>query len=306
MPYLQQPYTGPVDQARMLALVRACPANHLRNIDLPYRFSSWALDEPHNAALWVDPSGKLAAWAVMQAPWWQIDLAFAPAIPAGLRAEVLDWTDQRARQALGTPYGVPCWFVTVFADDQALIEALQQAGFADQYDVGEDSWSKVWMQRPVEMPVKNYRIPAGFSVRPLAGEGEVAAYVALHQETFGSKNMTIEWRRRTLAQPDYNPDLDIVVQAPEGQLAAFCIGWLERSGGRLRGQIEPLGCLPEFSRYALGRLALAEVLRRLQAAGAQSIHVETDNYRDTARALYEHMGFETRREVHVWRKDFGS
>lgn len=66
---------------------------------------------------------------------------------------------------------------------------------------------------------------------------------------------------------------------------------------------KPLGCHPDFSRYALGRIALAEVLRRMQAAGVQSLHVETDNYRDTARALYEHMGFETVRAVHVWRKD---
>jgi hypothetical protein len=33
------------------------------------------------------------------------------------------------------------------------------------------------------------------------------------------------------------------------------------------------------------------VLRRLVASGAESIFVETDTYRNTARGLYESMGF---------------
>jgi ribosomal protein S18 acetylase RimI-like enzyme len=98
----------------------------------------------------------------------------------------------------------------------------------------------------------------------------------------------------------YRPDLDVVVAAPDGRLAAFCIGWLQGTDG----QIEPLGCHADFRRYALGRVALAEVLRRLHTAGAERIYVETDNYRDTAFRLYESMGFNVIREVLVYRKDY--
>ena len=78
------------------------------------------------------------------------------------------------------------------------------------------------------------------------------------------------------------------------------LGWLDGD----RGQIEPLGCHPAYRHYALGRLALAEALRRLNALGAARLHVETDNWRDTARLLYEHMGFQVTRQVLVFRKDF--
>lgn len=305
MSYIQRLYRGPADLPLMAALAQRNRERHLRVIDLPYRFSSWAFDEVENAALWFN--GELVAWAVLQAPFWTIDLAFAAGAPVELCVDVLTWADRRARQAFATPYGHACWFVNAFADDHDLTAALERAGFADQYSgsqPGDDAWSKVWMQRPVTSPVGSYRIPAGFTVRPLTGEAEIPAYVALHQETFGSKNMTIEWRRRTLAQPAYDPALDVVVEAPDGRLGAFCIGWIDRSGSIVTGQIEPLGCHPDFRRYGLGRLALAEVLHRMQGVGVEVVHVETDNYRNTALALYETMGFEVVREVHVWRKDY--
>jgi ribosomal protein S18 acetylase RimI-like enzyme len=196
--------------------------------------------------------------------------------------------------------------VNVFASQTEHIRALEAAGFADQAEVGEDSWSKVLMQRDAQDAFRQHPIPTGFVVRPLSGESEVEAYVALHQVVFETKNMTVEWRFRTLQQPAYNPDLDFVVAAPDGRLGAFCIGWLRRApDGDIIGQIEPLGCHPDFRRYALGRLALAEVLRRMQALGVSLILVETDNYRNTALSLYESLGFRIIQDVRVFRKNYG-
>jgi ribosomal protein S18 acetylase RimI-like enzyme len=295
-----RPYQGETDQPMMLALARQVAAEHLRVLDLPYRFSSWAFDFPKNAHLWFDAAGEIAGWAVLQPPFWTLDITCRPDAGPALYGEILAWADERARQVLHTPAGQPSWYTNVFADQADILRALEAAGFADQADVGEDSWSKVFMRRPGKLPVKDYRIPPGFTVRSLAGEAEVEAYVALHQAVFGTKNMTLEWRARTLQQPGYRPDLDVVVAGPDGRLAAFCITWLHEN----QGQVEPLGCHADYRRYALGRIALAEGLRRLQAAGAEQIFAETDNYRDTAMKLYEHMGFEIIRNVRVYRKDY--
>jgi ribosomal protein S18 acetylase RimI-like enzyme len=51
-------------------------------------------------------------------------------------------------------------------------------------------------------------------------------------------------------------------------------------------------------------VALCETLRRLQQHGAESIFVETDNYRNTAFRLYESVGFEVIRDVLVYHKDY--
>jgi mycothiol synthase len=71
-----------------------------------------------------------------------------------------------------------------------------------QGNVGEDSWSKVWMQHAGQRRVKVYQPPTGFTVCPLAGKQEVEAYTELHRAVFESKSMTADWRGRTLLHPD--------------------------------------------------------------------------------------------------------
>jgi mycothiol synthase len=301
----QCPYTSNADKTQMLALSCQFPAENLRVTDLPYRLSSWALDDPENVALWFNEHQQLMAWAVLQTPFWTIDYAYHPTA-ADVHPQILAWADGRARAALGTEYGHPCWFVTAFSGQAERLRELEQAGFKCQADVGEDSWSKVFMRRPGEMPVKVYKPPQGYIVRPLTGEKEVEAYVELHQSVFESKNMTVDWRRRTLQHPAYTPELDLVVEAPDGRLVAFCICWLNKAveAGPI-GQVEPLGCRQEFGHLALGRVALSEGLRHLQALGAKNIFVETDSYRNIAFRLYESFDFQVIQDVLIYRKDYG-
>lgn len=302
---IQREFSGEVDLQAMAALVYDFPASNLHVADLTYRFSSWAFDYPDNVGLWVDAGGQLLAWAVMQTPFWTIDYTCHPEVDGNLHRQVLDWADGRARCALGTPSGRPAWFVNVFADQTDRIRDLEEAGFASQADVGDDSWSKVLMQRTAGMPVADCSLPAGFIIRPLEGEGEVEAYVELHRAVFESRNMTAAWRARTLRQPAYIPDLDLVAVAPDGRLAAFCVCWLSKSPGEeASGQVEPLGVHADFRKLGLGRAILAEGLRRLQLYGAGRICVETGNYRNVALELYESAGFQVTRDVLVYRKDY--
>ena len=297
-------FAGEVDLNAMLVLSRANAAGNLHVVDLPYRLSSWALDDSGNIGLWVNAEGRLLAWAVMQTPFWAIDYAFASGAESHLHRELLAWADQRATEMLVSPDGHPCWFVNVFSDQSDRIHELDAAGYACQADVGEDSWSKVLLHRPAHLPVAANVLPAGFTIRSLAGETEVEAYVALHRAVFKSKSMTAEWRARTLRHPAYRPDLDLVAVAPDGRLAAFCICWIDDSAAAPRGQIEPLGVHEDFRHLGVGRALLSEGLRRLDRRGAERIHVETDKHRDAALVLYEAMGFRALRDVLVYRKDY--
>jgi ribosomal protein S18 acetylase RimI-like enzyme len=305
MQTIQRQFSGQADIEAMAALARAFPGDHLHVIDLPYRFSSGALDDAADVGLWAAPEGQLLAWAVLQAPFWAIDYAYHPDVEADLRRQLWAWADSRARALVGRPGGRPAWFVNVFSDQTQLIRALEEAGFASQADVGDDSWSKVWMDRSAQIPVAQHPLPAGFTIRPLAGEAEVEAYVELHCAVFETKNMTVEWCTRTLHRPEYVPDLDLMAVGPDGRLAAFCIGWLDtRSAGGPRGQIEPMGVRADQRNLGLGHAILSETLRRLILHGAGQLFVETDDYRDAAFALYESVGFRVQREVLVYRKDY--
>lgn len=293
------------DIVSMIALAALHPQENLRIIDLPYRLSSWALDDPQNACLWLGDDSKLVGWVVMQAPFWTIDFSCQPDLENQLLPEMLAWVDWRARVTTRTDMGHPNWFIMVFRDQESRIHVLEDAGFKSQADVGEDSWSKVLLLNDFQEFSREYPAPKGFIVRPIAGEKEVFAYVDLHREVFETKNMTVDWRRRTLQAPGYIPELDLVVETPDGKLAAFCICWqMDDPIWGHCGQVEPLGCRAEYRHLGLGRVALAEGLHRLKQLGVRKVFVETDSYRNTANRLYESMGFHVNRDVLIFRKDY--
>ena len=304
----QRTFDGPsADWAHMKAVVEAQPSDHLHVVDLPYRFCSWAFDEPTNCSLWEDAGGRVVAWAVFQSPFWSIDYAIHPLAPPNTLHTILAWADQRAQAMQGTPFAHPTWFINGFTG-HADSQVLEEAGFHSQADVGEDSWTKVLFQRSAT-PLPDHRPPPeGLRIRPLNGHAEVDAYVALHRAVFQSENMTSGWRHRTVAYPDYLPQLDLVAIDADDQLAGFCIGWFTPQGPHQQpsGQIEPIGVREDLRGRGLGRALLTECLTRLAAVGATSVFVETDNYRDAAFKFYTAMDFRIVQHVTVYRKDYAS
>lgn len=297
------------DKILMLALAQAYRSETLHDVDLPYRLCSWALDEPPNTQLWFDEAGQLVGWVVMQTPFWTIDYQYDPKLEADLHPKILAWADARARQIVNEPSGHPTWFVMAFKQQTARIRDLEALGFKAQSNGPEFSWAKALLRINI-LPDERPAVPEGFAIRPLAGQAEVPAYVELHRAAFDTKNMTEPWRARTLQHPLYQPDLDLVVtspfgRAPDGRLAAFCIGWLDPdSASKPIGRIEPLGVHPDFRKLGLGRAALLEAMRRLRARGAESIWVETDKGSGTAFSFYQSLGFEVAEEVEVFGKDY--
>jgi ribosomal protein S18 acetylase RimI-like enzyme len=292
------------DLQAMAGLVRTFPAGNVHVVDLPYRFSSWSFDDPENIRLWTDEKGQLLAWAVLQAPFWTIDYASHPEFHQNLHLQILKWVDERAHQIVGTSSGHSAWYVPVFSSQTDYIRDLEQAGFESQANVGGNSWTQVLMEHSMQLPQQT-NLPEGFHIRPLNGINEVEAYVEIHRAVFESKIMTAEWRCRTLQCPEYVPDLDLVAVAPDGRLAAFCIGWLAKDdNGNVSGQIEPMGVHTDFRRLGMGRAILAEGLRRLREKGAQKIYIQTDNYRNAAFTLYTSAGFHVTRDILIYRKNY--
>jgi mycothiol synthase len=297
----QRPFAGAADVTAMAALVDAFPEQNLHVVDLPYRLCSWALDEPDNVCLWFNEHGALRAWAAMQTPFWCIDIVVHPTEEAEY-PRLLVWADQRAAELASGPYGRPLWFVYASGGPgrPAFREPLlTAAGFVSQTNISENPYSMVLMQHSGQ-PMPESSVPAGYTIRPLAGQAEVAGYVACHQAAFQSDSMRAGWRARTLAHPAYEADLDLVAVDTDGRVAGFCIGWLSSYGG----QIEPMGVHPDFRGRGLGRALLLEVLRRLQGRGAGRIFVATDNYRGVAFKLYESAGFRVIEAIEVYRKEY--
>lgn len=278
-------FEGASDLRAMAELVRAFPNDHAHVVDLPYRLASPSLEFAENVRIWTDANNALVAFGVVQQPWQALDYAVHPcAYTTSVEDEILTWATERAA-GLAAERG-SSYLLNIYVPEASRerMAALERHGFRR-----DDSWSMVYLrQSPIALPARA-PIPEGFVVRPLAGMKEVDAYVALHRTAFGSTNMTVPWRQRTLEMPEHIHDLDLVIAAADGQLAAFCICWLHPN--RRAAQIEPLGVHPDFQQLGLGRAILVEALERARAHGAEAAIVESYADNDPARHLYESVGF---------------
>lgn len=79
-----------------------------------------------------------------------------------------------------------------------------------------------------------------------------------------------------------------VVALSRGRLLGFAIGYLRRPG---QGGVLTLDVEPEQRRRGVGRALFAELLARLERAGASEVRLEVDVRNAGAQAFYRSFGF---------------
>lgn len=280
-----RPTAGEDDWPRIADLIRAARATSRHLVDYPWRLSSPSAQPGEDCHIWLDGDGAAVGLACWQTAWAALDFY---ARPGPLRRDVEDaifaWAEQRFRE-LDAERGHPLpYWAEAREDDADRLALLARHGY-----VIDDGHGYVLMQRPLAEPVASMAAPPGFAIRPLAGEGEVEAYVAVHRRAFESATMAAPWRARTLRWPQHRPALDLVAVAPDGRLAGFCVGWLDAE--RRVAQIEPFGVDPDYRNLGLGRALLVEMLARCRSHGAGLALVETVGGWAPAVAAYEAVGF---------------
>lgn len=286
------PFRGEADMPRILDLIRSMPFSCRHVIDYPWRLCSPAIYEGCDAAFWEDSDGQVVGFAAWQYYWAALDFFILPGPQMqAVETDLFAWADERFRKCdeeRGQP--LPYW-IEFCDDDQERRQLAEAHGFLfDEHDCYVTFQHSLVDLSPVPA------LPDGFLLRSLKGTSEAEAYAELHRAAFESTSMTPEWRLRTLRTPQYCPELDLVISAPDGSLAGFCVGWFEPS--RRVAQIEPIGVHPRFHQHGLGRVLLLEMLRRFKEHGARSAIIETNVHRTPARRAYESVSFQ---QVHTIR-----
>jgi mycothiol synthase len=204
------------DIPRILDLVRKMPFASPHVIDLPWRLAALDLNEGRDAAFWADDDGKIGAFAACQYVWATLDF-FILSSPEeqSVATQLFAWANARFQERKW-PY--PFW-VEFRDDDQERQQLLEAHGFPQD---AEDHYV-LFQHTLADIPPAPV-LPDGFTLRPLAGEQEAAAYTEVHRAAFESTSMTSGWRIRTLRSPHYQPELDLIVTAPDGSFAGFCVG----------------------------------------------------------------------------------
>ena len=293
MAITRRSFRGVADMPRILDLVRAMPLSCRHVIDLPWRLSSPAIYEGRDAVYWENAAGRVVGFAAWQFYWATLDFFILPGREArDVENALFAWADCRFRER-DEERGHPLPYSAEYRDDdEERLRLVESHGFAL-----DDEDSYVFLEHPLSSLAPVPLLPDGFTLRPLNGERETSAYAELHRAAFESASMTPEWRARTLLAPQYRPELDLVVCAPDGALAGFCVGWFDPS--RRVAQVEPMGVHPRFQQLGLGRILLLEMLRRFKEHGAERALVETNLDRSAARHAYEAVGF---RQTHLIRR----
>jgi ribosomal protein S18 acetylase RimI-like enzyme len=247
---------------------------------------AWRRDQYHSrdTKLW-ELGGSVVAWGCAQLP-GTLDFMVHPNHPE-LADEVLDWF-----QGLATGEKLT---VTVLDGETHLIEALVRRGFRESPDGPFD----LYMDRNLD-DLPEPRLPAGFNARHIRGDDDLNRRAEVHRAAWSAtlmpsptpSRMTPEIHRQVMATWPYQPELDWVIEAPNGQFAACCIAWLDEKN-RV-GELEPVGTHPEFRRLGLASAVCLSALHALRRHGAASavVYPRGDDAYPVPRKVYGMLGFQ--------------
>ncbi|WP_433517504.1 GNAT family N-acetyltransferase [Nonomuraea sp. CA-143628] len=220
---------------------------------------------------------RVVAWGWIELP-DHLNLAVDPAYDgSGLVDEVLDWFAATTSGVRRT--------VTVLESEAHLLPALARHGYRDSGD-GPFFVNMTHDLRDLADPEPS----PGYRLRTV-GEADVPGRVAAHRAAFHPSRVTEESYRVVRGAWPYRADLDWIAEAPDGEVAAYCLIWLDPA--RQAAEIEPVGTVPDHRRRGLARAVCLAALHAARSAGATQAVVGPrgdDAYPVPAR-LYRGLGF---------------
>lgn len=255
-----------------------------------WRWTEDDVEAIRRVRLWCDDGGEVVGFAWPSDRDVQVDLIVHPD-HRRLDDEMLAWAEEDRRGR-----GEPASVLTAWAYDSD--EARQATLRQRDYDpAGEYLFLR---RRALDGSIAEPQVPAGYTLRQVRGEPDLGRRVAVHRDAFAPSRMSEAKHRAVMRAPTYRPDLDLVVEAPDGSFAAFCIVWFDEAN-RI-GVFEPVGTHSGHRRLGLGRAILGEGMRRLQALGAATAYVSSWHASAAANRLYDSAGLAVVDRNQAWKK----
>ena len=192
------------------------------------------------------------------------------------------------------------WYAAVAADiertvmpraaDQFALKRWAAHGYqTDPASLGDTgSWTQLNERdlTDVEQPV----LPDGFRFRTADEAGPEVA-VQAHVDAWAPSTYTAEGYAGVRRTATYRGDLHVLVEAPDGTMAASTIMWLDEANKT--AEFEPVGTHPDYRRLGLGTAMLLHGMHLAREAGATHMTVGCLGApgHPNARGLYYGVGF---------------
>ncbi len=295
-----RPYRNPNDLVAMRHLLMngsqaqiTASYPHPGLLDLATHYPPDEAANQRNLRLWerVDTAPPmLVAWALFFTHEGTFDLFVHPSIydtptHETVMSDYVAWAETRAREE-GIQQLSPFW---VYAYDTVMDRLLQAHGFRV---IHADPPAPLLERSLDELPT--IPLPDGFRVQ---GVHDLEDGRRRAQVTHGAFRPHDDWEhywveyQQFMGSAVYAGERDLLVRAPDGRGASACTIWLDE-GNRV-GLFEPVATHPDFQRKGLGKVVMAEGLRRMKAAGMTRAVLGFDPNNRAARALYTSLGFQT-------------
>jgi ribosomal protein S18 acetylase RimI-like enzyme len=295
-----RPYGSPDDLQLMLEALMAWRAQQPAGDYFHVGDLLWMLrhaGEPERTIRLWEEDGYLLGFVTIDLPGGELLIQVSPSARDSVQRELFAWGVRRLDEASRCQGTDKTIWMQAGEDNLARIASLEAEGFK------QSDQRHVELVRPLDTPVDPPHLPPGFTVRAFRDEQEVEAYVDLHRDAWSvwaPSTYSVEQHLRLMRHPGYVRELTPVAVAPDGRLAAYCIGWLDEVNKI--GEIEPLGTRPAYTGMGLARAIVVEALRRMRNHGMETALVYASTNNDRAWKVYESSGFRPARTIYNYHR----
>ena len=183
----------------------------------------------------------------------------------------------------------------VYDTDNELIDIVKKRGYQAKEQTEDDYLSRYII--PDVFP--GISLPTGFKLKSVQGENDPykvqrVLYRGFNHPGEPPADQLSVWKT-IQAAPHYRRDTNIVIEAPNGDYAAYCGMWYVPANRF--GYVEPVATDPDYRLLGLARAAVLEGVRRCGLLGAKMAYVTT------GKAFYGRIGFKIISANHWWQKE---
>ncbi|HUT56254.1 MAG TPA: GNAT family N-acetyltransferase [Phycisphaerae bacterium] len=209
---------------------------------------------------------------------------------AHLKRDMLTYAEQHLSASAD---GAQRLRVIINDDDGDFCKIASERGYTKSEAYETMSHLRVSSLRPAALP-------QGFRLKSLAEDNDLPKLTRVLWRGFNHGDEPpddgVEHRQFMQSAPSYRKDLNIVVEAPDGQFVSYCGMWYEPV--HAIAYVEPVATDPDYRRRGLARAAVTEGIRRCGELGATLACVGADL------PLYLSLGFRPVYRKSIWQREW--
>ncbi len=182
-----------------------------------------------------------------------------------LKSEMLAYAEEFISSASGGSNGQKHNGIYLMDGDEEFREVAEAAGYVQNEN------SEPTTQVATDLVPDSSPLPDGFQLRSLAEDNDLQKVHRLLHRGFNHGDEPpedgIKERQFMQSAPNFRKDLNIVVEAPNGDWVSYCGMWYEPT--HKIAYVEPVATDPDYRLRGLGKAAVTEGIRRCRKLGAE-------------------------------------